>query len=401
MTAKEKKMDLGVLQQAIRDQSLDGWLFYDFHHRDPISYRILGLDMSKMTSRRWFYLVPAHGEPTKLCSTVEPTRLEDLPGDQQSYLSWKELHQKLATMLKGRGKVAMQYSPMGNIPYVSNVDAGTIEMVRAAGAEVVSSADLVQQFDATYDASGFASHRAAGETILRIKDDAYGMMDQALRAGKKVTEYEVCQFILGEFEANGLTSDGAVPIVGFNDHPANPHFMPTRDNTYTLHHGDTILLDLWARTREPAGVYYDVTWCGFAGQSPSDLYSEIWKAVVAGRDRGLEFVRNRFEQNKPCFGWEVDDVTRAIVRDAGFGDSFVHRTGHSIGILDVHGNGVNIDNLETRDERRLVPGICFSLEPGIYLTGQMAVRSEIDVCITPEGAVEVYGAVQSDLILVG
>ncbi|MDH3626024.1 MAG: M24 family metallopeptidase [Acidobacteriota bacterium] len=394
-------MDLGAIQEAIRDQGLDGWLFFDFHHKDPISYRVLGVDMNTMTTRRWFYLVPANGEPTKLCSTVEPTRLDSLPGKSETYLSWKQLHQQLALILKGRNKIAMQYSPMGNIPYVSNVDAGTIEMVRAAGVEVVTSADLVQTFDALFDAEGFASHREAGETILRIKDDAYAMMDAALRAGKKITEFDVCSFILDEFESNGLTTDGSVPIVGFNDHPADPHFEPTAENAYTLHHGDTILIDLWARRREPAGVYYDVTWCGFAGQDPPDLYREIWDAVVSGRDRGLEFVRSRFEQSKPCFGWEVDDATRAVVRDAGYGDAFVHRTGHSIGVLDVHGNGANIDNLETRDERRLAPGSCFSIEPGIYLAGQMAVRSEIDVFITTEGAVEVFGAIQTDLIHVG
>ena len=224
-------------------------------------------------------------------------------------------------------------------------------------------------------------------------------MKQSLESGTPITEYEVMKFIVSSFEEQGLTTDGAVPIVGFNDHPADPHFEPTEANAHTLAKGDTILIDLWAHRKEPAGVYYDVTWCGFAGDNPPAKYLEIWNTVCNARDAALDFVREAFAAGRPCHGYEVDRACRAVVEKAGYGDYFLHRTGHSIGI-DVHGNGVNIDDLETRDTRQLVPGICFSIEPGIYLEGSMAVRTEIDVFITPAGDVEVYGPIQKDLILI-
>ncbi len=393
-------MELVAIQQALTRAEFDGWLFYDFHHRDPMAYSILGLDQDHMTTRRWFYYIPASGEPTKLAHRVEPTKLEPLPGHQEFYLAWTELREKLKTILDGQSKVAMQYSPMGDIPYVSVVDAGTVELIRSLGPEVVSSADLVQEFDALVDDDGLNSHIDAGVKVQAIKDEAYELMNQALRGSKPITEYEVKEFILSRFAEEGLTSDGDSPIVGFNEHPADPHFTPTEQNTKTLHHGDTILVDLWARRIEPTGVYYDVTWCGFAGRKAPGLYVDIFKTVCDARDAAVALVRERFAAGRACAGREVDDAARSVVDDAGFGDTFLHRTGHNIG-SSVHGNGVNIDNLETRDERKLVPGVCFSVEPGIYLAGRMAVRSEINVFITPAGKVEVYGPIQRELIFVG
>ena len=393
-------MQLDRIQDALRQAGLDGWLFCDFHHRDLMAYRILGLDSAGMTTRRWFYFVPSRGEPTKLAHRVEPGKLETLPGRQEHYLSWRELHEKLHQTLGKSGRIAMQYSPLNAIPYVSVVDAGTVELVRSFGHEVVSSADLVQTFEAVSDSSGFASHVEAGQLVQAIKDEAFAMMDDALRAGRSLTEYDVKEFILGRFEEEGLTSDGASPIVGFNDHPADPHFEPTKENAYTLHHGDTVLVDLWAHRKEPAGIYYDITWCGFAGQEPPSLYSEIFRVVRDGRDAAVEFIRRRLTENRPLHGWEVDEVCRRVVNEAGYGEQFLHRTGHSIG-TSVHGNGVNIDNLETRDERRIVPGVCFSIEPGIYLKSQMAVRSEINVFVTEGGKAEVSGPVQQELLLIG
>lgn len=391
-------MQLEQIQKALFDAGIDGWLFYDFHHRDPMAYRILGLDINKMTSRRWFYLIPAEGQPVKLSHRVEPTRLDALPGRAEYYLAWTELHEKLKAILAGRGNVAMQYSPLCNIPYISVVDAGTVELVRSCGVEVVSSADLVQRFEATLDETGFRSHCETGAVVHHIKDEAFDLIGKSLAASGQLTEYDVCEFILARFAEEGLTSDGASPIVGFNDHPANPHFEPTRENAYSLHHGDTILIDLWARRGDPAGVYYDITWCGFAGQDPPALYREIFATVCRGRDAAIEFVRARMVAGIPTFGWEVDDVCRKEIVAAGYGQAFLHRTGHSIGAA-VHANAVNIDNLETRDERRLTPGICFSIEPGIYLAGRMAVRTEIDVFITPSGSVEISGPIQEDLVL--
>jgi Xaa-Pro aminopeptidase len=393
-------MDLEAIQKALVAGNYDGWLFYDFHHRDAMAYRILGLDPNSMTSRRWFYFIPAKGEPVKLSHKVEPRKLDSLPGRQEFYLPWTELHEKLRKIVSGCSYVAMQYSPMNNIPYISVVDAGTVELIRSMGPEIVSSADLVQVFEAVLGDSGLASHRAAGETVQRIKDEAYEMMDRSLVDKKPVTEYEVMRFIVDRFEDEGLASHGDVPIVGFNDHPADPHFEPIEKGAYSLKYGDTILLDLWAARRDPPGVFYDVTWCGFAGKEPPARYLEIWNAVCRGRDDALEFVTRRMEAGTRTLGHEVDDVTRKAIVEAGFGDEFLHRTGHSIG-TSVHGNGVNIDNLETQDDRELMPGICFSIEPGIYLAGEMAVRTEIDVFITPAGKVEVYGPIQQDLLLVG
>lgn len=393
-------LELSEIQTALADARLDGWLFCDFHRRDPLAYRILGLDPDAMTSRRWFYLVPCEGQPIKLTHRVEPRRLDGLPGDSRLYLSYVDLHERLREIVAGHGKLAMQYSPNNDVPYVSTVDAGTVELVRSFGVEVVSSADLVQRFEAVTDERGLDGHREAGRRVQAIKDQAFQGMDEALRKGQSITEFDVCRFVLERFASDGLVTDG-VPIVGFNDHPADPHFEPTELNAYDLHHGDTILLDLWARLREPPGLYYDVTWCGFAGQTPPPLYRQIWDVVCEARDAGLEFVRRQFERGEPTRGRDVDDVVREVVRRLGFAEAFLHRTGHSIGVDSVHGNGANIDNLETRDDRLLVPGTCFSIEPGIYLEGRMAVRTEINVLLTLEGAVEVVGPIQDELLHIG
>ncbi len=393
-------MDLEALQAALRAQGLDGWLFCDHHHRDPMAYRILGLPERSMASRRWFYFVPAAGEPVKLAHRVEPRMLDALPGRQEYYLAWTELHRKLKAMVGGTKTIAMQYSPDNNIPYVGLVDAGTVELIRSFGPAIATSADLVQQFEATFGDEGLKSHTWAGERVCRIKDETFAAMKKALDSGARVTEYEFKEQIVRRFEEEGLTCEGESPIVGFNDHPADPHFEPTLGNAYTLKKGDTILLDLWARRIEPVGIYYDITWCAFAGPSPPAKYVEIFRVVRDARDAAVEFVSRRLDAGTPMHGYEVDDVCRKVVRDAGYGDYFLHRTGHSIGTT-VHGNGANIDNLETKDDRLIVPGTCFSIEPGIYLAGSMAVRSEVDVFVTPAGKAEIVGPSQEDLVLVG
>lgn len=393
-------MDLGAMQKALRDAGIDGWLFYDFHHRDAMAYSILGLDMNAMTSRRWFYFVPKKGDPVKLSHRVEPRRLDALPGRQEFYLPWKQLHDKLREIVGGASTVAMQYSPTNDIPYVSVVDAGTIELIRSCGPEVVSSADLVQQFEAVYGEEGYRSHCHSGERVQRIKDEAFALMGDALAESRAIREVDVMQFILDRFKDEGLTSEGDKPIVGFNDHPADPHYEPTVEGSHTLKHGDTILMDLWARKIDPVGVFYDITWCGFAGDDPPARYVEIFRVVADARDAALEYVRNKLSAGDPCPGWEVDQACRAVVEKAGYGELFLHRTGHSIG-TSVHGNGANIDNLETRDTRMIVPGTCFSIEPGIYLAGEMAVRTEIDVYVRDDGSVEVFGPIQQDLLLIG
>jgi Xaa-Pro aminopeptidase len=392
-------MDLARIQQALDAAGYDGWLFCDFQNRDKISYRILGLDPQKMTTRRWFYYIPRRGTPTKLAHSVEKGKLDSLPGEKQVYLAWEELHAKLKGILGEPGKIAMQYSPLNNIPYVSIVDGGTIDLVRSFGHEVISSADLVQTFEAIIDMKGYESHRRAGEKVQRIKDEAFAEIAKALRSGKKATEHDIQQFMARRFEEEGLTCDGEYPIVAVNEHAADPHFEPTPEKAALIKKGDMVLIDLWAKCKEPGSIYYDITWCGYIGEKPPEKYATLFDIVVRARDAAVDFVTRKFAKKEQVFGWEVDRACRSVVEKAGYGKFFVHRTGHSIGEA-VHGNGVNIDNLETKDERKLGPGICFSIEPGIYLEGEMGVRTEIDVFITERGEVVVAGERQTALVII-
>ncbi|MEW5806636.1 MAG: M24 family metallopeptidase [Acidobacteriota bacterium] len=392
-------IDIKLVQQEIRKRGMDGWLFYDFHNRDAMAYRILGLEFNKFTSRRWYYLIPAQGEPRKLVSGVESSKLDPLQGQKIIYRSWREQHRLLKELLKGCTKIAMQYSPTNNIPYISMVDAGTIELIRSLGVEVVSSADLVQIFEAIIDEKGYQAHLQAGLKVQKIKDEAFDFIGHKIRRGERVTEYEVQQFIIKRFKEEGLTDDGDHPIVAINDHAADPHFEPKGQNTYTIKKDDKLLIDLWARLDREDGIYYDITWCGFIGNDPPARYREIFETVRNARNAGRDFVRQKFIRGEKCFGYEVDDVCRGVITKAGYGEYFVHRTGHSIG-HEVHGNGVNIDNFETKDERELVPGICFSLEPAIYLPGEMGARSEVNVFIAKEREVIVAGKEQEELILI-
>lgn len=391
-------MDLPRIQSELARAGIDGWLFYDFHNRDRIAYRILGLDENRHASRRWFYWLPAAGEPVKLAHKVEPDFIDALPGRKELYLSWRELHELLnATLGEPGRRVAMQYSPLAAIPAISIADAGTVDLIRSFGHEVVSSADLVQTFEAVMDDAGLRSHREASETVYRIKTEAFERIERSLRDGEPVDEYGMQQFIVGRFTEEGLTNDGDDPIVAVNDHPANPHYIPTPASSRPIQRGDTLLIDLWARHDRVGAIYCDITWCGFVGREPPAKYVEIFHTVRDARDAAVAFVRERFSRGEPCHGFEVDDACREVVQTRGYGEWFIHRTGHSIGVTG-HGNGVNIDNLESKDDRSLVPGVCFSIEPGIYLPGEMAVRSEIDVVITPLGEVEVSGESQHELI---
>lgn len=390
--------DIARIQKEIAAAGCDGWLLCDFHNRDKIAYQVLGLDFGKFTSRRWYYWIPARGQPVRLCSKVEPARLADLPGEQRFYLSWRELHDGLRGVLRGAKKVAMQWSPDCNIPYVSIVDGGTVDLVRRLGYEIVPSAGLVQTFQAVLDDAAYRSHVEAGRRVQKIKDEAFALIGAEVRTGHTITQYDAQQFILRRFAEEGLTCLGENPMVGTNEHPADPHFEPTPANARPIRQGDTLLIDLWAKLDQPGAIFYDITWCGFVGKNPPAKYVELFHTVRDARNAAVAFVRERYAAKQKVCGWEVDDVCRAVVKQAGYGDFFIHRTGHSIG-EQVHGNGVNIDNLETRDEREIVPGICFSIEPGIYLKGEMAVRSEIDVFVTPAGKVDVCGAEQDELIL--
>jgi len=391
--------DIARIQKELVACGADGWLLYDFRNRDPIAYSILGMDFGKFTTRRWFYWIPARGNPVRLVSAVEAGKLDSLPGEKAVYLSWRELHTSLKAALGSARKVAMQYSPEANVPYVSVVDAGTVELIRSFGYEVVTSAGLVQTFNSLLDDAAYRTHLEAAERVQRIKDEAFAHIGTEMRAGRTITQYDVQQFIVRRFGEEGLVCMNEFPIVGTNEQPSDPHFEPTPANARPIRKGDTLLIDLWAKLDKPGAVFYDITWCGFVGARPPAKYVEIFNVVRDARNAALEFIKARYAAGKAIYGWEVDDVCRAVVEKAGYGRQFVHRTGHSIG-EDVHWSGVNIDNLETRDDRQLVPGVCFSIEPGIYLPGEMATRSEINVFITPDGKVDVAGEMQKHLILI-
>jgi Xaa-Pro dipeptidase len=389
---------VAAIQEALRTSNLDGWLFYDFRGSDPLAYRVLLLDPARHVTRRWYYWVPTHGEPVKVLHRIEPHVLAELPGQDCLYVSWEQQHAALRTLLQGRQHVAMQYSPLNAVPYVSRVDAGTIELIRSFGVEVVSSADLIQCFEAVWTDEQLESHRYAAAALRRIVDEAFAHVGAALTKGPELNEYALQQFILSRIHDAGMTTSSA-PIAAVNAHSADPHYGPGPVGSAVIRRDDLVLIDLWAKRTEPGAVYGDITWTGFtAGQVP-EKQRIVFEQVRRGRDAALAFVRERVASGAFPFGWEVDDVCRRVIAEAGYGDFFVHRTGHSIG-EEVHGNGANIDSLETQDSRRLMPRTCFSLEPGIYLPDQFGIRSELDVYLT-DGDALVYGEpLQTDIIAI-
>ena len=392
-------MSIKDIQKLLREKKIDGWLFYDFHNRDVIAYRVLKLDPKKFTSRRWYYYIPAEADPIKLVSAVEKTKLDTLPGDKKIYKNWEQQYTFLNDILGTPKKIAMQYSPKNNIPYISMVDAGTVEIISSYKHEIVSSADLVQTCEAIINEQGFELHINAGKKIDKIRAEAFNEIKRCINENIKLTEYDLQQFIVKKFTEQNLTCDKHYPIVGINEHPADPHFEPTPENSYTFKKGDTVLIDLWAKEDTPGGIYYDITWCGYIGNDPPEKYQTIFNIVKEARDAAVNFVQSKFNKNDVCFGWEVDDVTRNVIKKAGYGQFFIHRTGHSIG-EEVHGNGVNIDNYETKDTRQLVPGICFSIEPGIYLEDEMAIRLELNMFITHDKKAIFTGERQTELVLI-
>jgi Xaa-Pro aminopeptidase len=377
------------IQLALAEQAgLDGWLFYDFRGSDPLAYRVLTLDSTMHVTRRWYYWIPRQGRPVKLLHRIEPHVLDALPGHLVPYVSWTEQRAALATLLRGVTRVAMQYSPQNAIPYLSRVDAGTIELIRSFGVEVATSADLVQRFEAVWNDRQLESHRVAAEALRRIVDDAFAHVRASLIAGQTLTEHDLQQFILSQMQVHGVKT-GSPPIVAVNEHSADPHYGPGPDGSAAILRGDLILIDLWAKQPALGAVYADITWTGYVGAPVPERMESVFQIVRQARDAAVAFVQARVQTGVfPC-GWEVDDVCRGVIREAGYGDQFIHRTGHSIG-EEVHGNGANIDNLETQDSRRLLPGTCFSIEPGIYLAGEFGIRSELDVYLSDHEA-RVYG----------
>lgn len=378
----------------MRASKIDGWLFYDHHHRDPIANHILGLGENGMATRRWFYFIPSRGEPRKLVHRVEQSALDSLAGRKQVYSGWQELHKGLGKLLSGSRKIAMQYSPQNDIPYIGLVDAGTVELVQKLKKKVVTSADLVQKFEAAWTSEQLVSHLEAGKIIDKIRQAAFERAAARVRESQPIAEFELQQWILEQFRANGLVT-AEPPVAAVQPNNGNPHYEPTARASRPIRAGDLLLLDIWAKFNRPGSVYYDITWVGYLGERVPDAYANIFRIVRDARDRAIEFVGDSVTRGRAIHGWEVDHIAREAIRKAGYAKYFVHRTGHSIG-QEVHGNGANMDSLETRDDRKIIPHTCFSIEPGIYLP-EFGIRSEVNVYVGERDA-RVTGAIQQEIL---
>ena len=402
-------MNLNAIQSALREHKLDGWLFYDHHHRDPIAYRILGLDEDSFVSRRWFYFIPTEGEPRKLVHRIESGKLDSLPGTKDSYSSWQELEHKLELLLDGATRLAMQYSPRNAIMYVAMVDAGTVELIRSMGKQVVSSADLVSVFEAVLTEPQIATHFEAQRRLDAVLAAGWKHIGESIRTNTPLTEFDVVEFLLQEMQKSGLWTDHG-PNCSAGPNSADSHYEPTREASRTIRTGDFILIDIWAKLAapgdpkqpDPTAVWYDITWTGVVGRDPTPREQLIFNTVRDARDAAIEAVQRAYAHGRPIAGWEADDAARAVIRDAGFGDFFTHRTGHNIEVS-LHGNGAHLDNLETHDERLLLPNTCFSVEPGIYFPGDFGIRSEVNMITRPSspehaGSAVVTGPIQRELL---
>ena len=386
-------LNIEAIQKALKAQKLDGWLFYDILHRDPIAYRVLGLE-GLMAKRRWFYMVPAKGAPRKLVHRIESLALDSLPGEKMQYAAAEELAKNLKKLVGRAKKVAMQYSPKNLIPYISLVDAGTVELIRAQGCKVVSSADLVQEFEAAWSPAQLESHLTAGKAIDRITQVAFAEAARRVRAKQSFTEYDLQQFMAEQFRAEGVTADSA-PIVAVGPHAGDPHYEPKPQGSAPIREGDLLLLDVWGKTLAASSVYYDITWMGYLGAKVPEKYAKIFSVAREARDAAIAFVQSSVKAGRAIEGWQVDRAARRVIRKAGYGKEFVHRLGHNIG-QEVHGTGANMDDLETHDVRRVMPRTCFSVEPGIYFP-EFGVRTEVNVYVE-DGRARVTGAVQNEIL---
>jgi Xaa-Pro aminopeptidase len=392
-------MDLARVQQALRDAKLDGWLFYDHHVRDPLAYRILGLDPSMHVTRRWFYFIPVNGAPRKLNHRIEAGKLDTLPGDRELYSTWQEMEQSLEKLLQGASKIAMQYSPRNAVMYVAMVDAGTIEVLQSMGKTIVSSADLVSQFEAVLTDAQIESHYIAQKKIDRILEDAWREIGARARGDRGVTEFDMVEWLQAEIAKEGLITEHG-PNVSVGANAADSHYEPVAGKSARIERGSFLLIDIWGKRKDdPQAVWYDITWTGVIDRAATELEGRVFKTVTDARDAAVRLVQERFAADQPVAGWEPDAAAREVIVGAGFGEWFTHRTGHNIG-TELHGAGAHLDNFETHDERLILPNTCFSVEPGIYLPSGpecFGVRSEIDM-ITRPGSAVVTGKIQRELV---
>ena len=383
------------IQKALAEIGVDGWFFSCFQHSDPVSLELLGLTGDHLVTRRCYYLIPTRGEPRRLTHRLEPRMLAHLPGSESFYLTWGEHREALGELVRGCKTLAAQYSPENALPAVSRLDAGTAELLAGCGVELTTSADLVQKFAAVWSEEQLQSHRRANTHLHEIVLLAFDLVAEKLAAGGEIQEHRVQQFLLEQFDKRGLWTESP-PIVGANEHSADPHYQPGPDRTSAIKKGDFLLIDLWAKEKPGHSIYGDITWCGVCRAEPSEREVELFATAVAARDAGWRLIADNYPHTT-VRGFEVDDATRKVITDAGFGKWFIHRTGHSIGIQD-HGQGANMDNLETHDTRPLEPMTGFSIEPGIYLPGEFGVRTEVNVALTPEAAEITGAAPQTELL---
>jgi Xaa-Pro aminopeptidase len=380
--------DLSSVQASIREAGVDGWLLYDFRGLNIFARRILEIPTEGHLTRRWLYFIPANGEPRKLVHRIEPHALDHVPGTASMYLRWQEFEAGVAALVSGRRKVAMEYVPRNANPYVSRVDAGTVELVRSCGVEVVPSGDLVQRYEACWDDEQWAMHLEAATHTSSAYDVAFRFLTERIRGGGTARETEVQALIMEHFKRHGLVTDHP-PIVGAGPHSGDPHFAPGPGNDAVIGKNDFVLIDLWAKLGKERAVYSDLTWTCFVGETVPEKYEKVFQIVAAARDAAIERVRSAFKANEALQGWQVDRAARDVIEKAGYGAAFCHRTGHSIG-QETHGNGANMDDLETHEERRVMPRTCFSIEPGIYLP-EFGIRSEVNVYIDASRQVHVTG----------
>jgi len=391
-------IDVAAIQAALTADGLDAWLLYDFHGSNPIASEVTGVGRSgHLATRRWYYLIPATGEPRGLVHAIERDVLAHLPGTVARYAGRDELERGLRELVRGVHRVAMEYSPNGAIPYLGRVDAGTIEQLRAFGIDVVSSGDLVQRFAAVWDARAIDTHMHASEKLYRVKDRAFAAIRERLRAGTPTTEYDIQQQMTGWFRDEGLVSDSP-PIVAAAGNGGNPHYMPSATEHRPIHPDEMVLLDLWGKLDRPGAVFADITWVGFTGTRPHDRHIQVFNTVATARDAAVALVMNAVAGARQLQGWEVDRAASTVLRGAGFGAHVLHRTGHSLG-ESVHGNGVNMDDYETHDDRRLLAGTGFTIEPGLYFD-DFGVRSEINMLVRDRDAV-VTGPLQTEILALG
>lgn len=389
-------MDKNLLQNIqgeLAKNGIDGWLIYDFHAHNDIAVRFLNL--TGIITRRSFYLIPASGTPVAFVHAIEKKPFQDLPGEKIYYSSYRILEEELRKALEGKRRLAMEYSPHGRLPYIGKIDAGTIELIRSFGVEIVSSANLVARFDACLSEAQIKTHHQAVGHLFAIKDAAFKLIKKRLETGKKITEYDIVTFLLDAFERAGMVTDEP-PICAVGANGGNPHYVPTESTAAEITRDGLVLIDLWAKMDVPRSVYGDITWMCFAGSELPQRYEDHFALVCRARDEAVKFIADNWGQRR-IYGYQVDDVCRGVIMQAGLGGNFTHRTGHSIA-QEPHGPGPNIDNLETEDRRQLMPGHLFSIEPGLYFD-DYGVRSEIDVLITDDGPVITQTPVQDRIVM--